>query len=338
MRSSFYAILLYILLGIFFLTAPLYVGGYLLEILIIVLWLGYLGSCWNIIGGYAGQISLGHGTFVGVGAYTSTLLFSYLGLTPWIGMFLGALLAMVTGVFVGFLCFRFRVRGAYFLLITMAMAEIFRLSFEHIDLFGATVGLFIPTLKGPTSGLLYQFEKKWPFYFIILGMTAGVLWVSLIMERSKMGFYLKAIKGDEDAAKCLGVSATRYKLLAMALSSFFIALGGTFYAQYRLYIRPDLIMGIHFSVEIVLAPIIGGLGTLSGPILGAFLMVPLEEISRLLTDFLKHSLQMKGLIGLHLITYGVALIIVVRFMPYGILGLFRRLKGRWAKNEGIVEN
>ena len=330
MRSRFYIPFL-LLLGILFLVAPLYAGGYLLEILIIALWLGYLGSCWNLIGGYAGQISLGHGTFVGLGAYTSTLLFSHLGLTPWVGMFLGAFLAAAIGLFFGFLCFRFRVRGAYFLLITMAMAEIFRLCFEHIDFFGATVGLFLPTIKGPKAGLLYQFEEKWPFYFIILAMTAGLLLVSSIMEHSKIGFYLKAIKGDEDAARCLGVSASRYKLLAMGLSSFFIAFGGTFYAQYRMYIRPDLLMGIHFSVEIVLAPIIGGMGTLLGPVLGAFLLVPLEEVSRLLTDLLKHSLHTKGLIGLHLITYGVALILVVRFMPYGILGLFQRLKERWVR-------
>lgn len=330
MRSRFYIPFL-LLLGILFLVAPLYFGGYLLEILIIALWLGYLGSCWNLIGGYAGQISLGHGTFVGLGAYTSTLLFSHLGLTPWVGMFLGAFLAAAIGLFFGFLCFRFRVRGAYFLLITMAMAEIFRLCFEHIDFFGATVGLFLPTIKGPKAGFLYQFEEKWPFYFIILAMTAGLLLVSSIMEHSKIGFYLKAIKGDEDAARCLGVSASRYKLLAMGLSSFFIAFGGTFYAQYRMYIRPDLLMGIHFSVEIVLAPIIGGMGTLLGPVLGAFLLVPLEEVSRLLTDLLKHSLHTKGLIGLHLITYGVALILVVRFMPYGILGLFQRLKERWVR-------
>jgi branched-chain amino acid transport system permease protein len=337
-RNRFYTTIFFLIVGILFLVAPLYVGGYLLEMLIIALWLGFLGSCWNIIGGYGGQLSLGHGTFVGVGAYTSTLLFSRLGLSPWIGMFLGAILATTIGLFVGFLCFRFRVRGAYFLLITMAMAEIFRLCFEQIDFFGATVGLFIPTIKGPTGGLLYQFEQKLPFYFIILGMTAGVLWVSFIMERSKIGFYLKAIKGDEDAARCLGVSATRYKLLAMALSSFFIAFGGTFYAQYRMYIRPDLVMGIHFSVEIVLAPIIGGMGTLFGPILGAFLMVPLEELSRLLTDFLKHSFRMKGLIGLHLIIYGVILILVVRFAPYGILGLLQRLKRRRARNEQIIRD
>lgn len=333
MRNRFLIKLFYIVLGVLFLTAPLYMGGYLLEIMIISLWFGYLGMCWNIVGGYAGQLSLGHGTFVGIGAYVSTLLFTHLGLTPWIGMFVGAIIATVVGIFVGFLCFRFGVRGAYFLLITMAMAEIARLCFEHMDFFGATVGLFIPTLRGSKAPLLYQFQAKWPFYLTILGMTTGILWVSLILERSKIGFYLKAIKGDEDAARSLGVSAVNYKLVAMAISSFFIALGGTFYAQYRMYIRPDLLMGIHFSVEIVLAPIIGGIGTLFGPLLGAFLMVPLGEFARWLTDLLKHSFEMRGLIGLHLITYGVALIIVVRFMPYGALGLIQKLKGRWVTHE-----
>ncbi|MBW2123616.1 MAG: branched-chain amino acid ABC transporter permease, partial [Deltaproteobacteria bacterium] len=153
--------------------------------------------------------------------------------------------------------------------------------------------------------------------------------------RSKTGFYLKAIRGDEEAARSLGVSAIRYKLIAMGISCFSIALGGTFYAQYRMYIRPDLLMGIHFSVEIVLAPIIGGIGTLFGPIVGAFLMVPMGELARWLADVLKHNFQMRGLIGLHLITYGVALIVVVRFMPYGALGLIQRLKGRWT-GSGVV--
>lgn len=332
MRNRLY---IHVILGIGFLTAPLYMGGYLIEIMIIALWFGYLGSCWNIIGGYAGQLSLGHGTFVGIGAYSSTVLFTHLGLTPWIGMFAGAVIATVVGLFTGFLCFRFRVRGAYFLLITMAMAEIVRLCFEHVDFLGATVGLFLPTLRGPAAPLQYQFQTKWPFYLTILGMTVAIVWISRLLERSKTGFYLRAIRGDEDAARSLGVSAIKYKLVAMGISCFFIALGGTFYAQYRMYIRPDLLMGIHFSVEIVLAPIVGGMGTLFGPIVGAFLMVPLGELARWLADLLKHNFQMRGLIGLHLITYGMALIIVVRFMPYGALGLIQKLKGRWA-GSGVI--
>jgi branched-chain amino acid transport system permease protein len=315
-----------ILIGVSFLAVPLYGGEYLMEMLIIALWFAYLGSCWNIVGGYTGLLSLGHGTFVGIGAYASTLLFMYLRLTPWIGMLAGALLATLVGVFVGYMSFRFRVRGVYFSLITMAMAEILRLIFEHVDLLGSTVGIFIKTLKGSGGAAFYQFGPKWPYYLIILGMTGGILLVSYWIENSKLGYFLKAIKEDEDAARSLGVSAIRYQILAMALSSFFIALGGTFYAQYRLYIRPDLVMGVHFSVEIVMGPIIGGWGTLLGPILGSLIMTPLGELARWLTEVIRETFRIKGLAGLHMITYGIVLVLVVRFMPNGIVGLYHRRK------------
>jgi len=319
-------LVLSIVIGVLFLTVPLYGGEYLMEMLIIALWFAYLGSCWNIVGGYTGLLSLGHGTFVGIGAYTSTLLFSHLGLTPWIGMAAGSLLATLVGVFVGYLSFRFRVRGVYFALITMAMAEILRLIFEHSDFLGSTVGIFIGAVKGPGAALFYQFGPKWPYYLVILGMTAGILLVSYLIESSKLGYFLKAIKENEEAARSLGVSAIRYQIVAMALSSFFIALGGTFYAQYRLYIRPDLVMGVHFSVDIVMGPIIGGWGTLLGPIVGSLIMTPLGELTRWLTELIRETFRIKGLTGLHMITYGLVLVLVVRFMPNGIVGLYRKRK------------
>jgi branched-chain amino acid transport system permease protein len=314
------------LVGVTFLTVPLYGGEYLMEMLIIALWFAYMGSCWNIVGGYTGLLSLGHGTFVGVGAYTSTLLFMHLNLTPWVGMLAGALLATLVGILVGYLSFRFRVRGVYFALITMAMAEILRLIFEHVDFLGATVGIFIKTLKGPGGAVFYQFGPKWPYYLIILGMTGGILLVSYFIENSKLGYFLRAIKENEEAARSLGVSAIHYQILAMALSSFFIALGGTFYAQYRLYIRPDLVMGVHFSVDIVMGPIIGGWGTLLGPIVGSLIMTPLGELTRWLTEVARETFRIKGLTGLHMITYGIVLVLVVRFMPNGIVGLYQRRK------------
>lgn len=314
----------YGLIVLFFLTIPLYGGEYLLEVLIISFWFAYLGSCWNIVGGYTGLLSLGHGSFVGIGAYTSTLLFLHLGLSPWLGMIAGGLLASVAGAAIGFLSFRFKVRGVYFSLITMATAEILRLVFEHSDSLGATVGIFIKGLKGAEGAASYQFGPKWPYYFIILVMNAGILWVCYLIEHSKLGYRLKAIKGNEDAARSVGVSAIRYQVLAMAISSFFIALGGTFYAQYRLYIRPDLVMGVHFSVEIVMGPIIGGWGTLLGPVLGSLVMTPLGEFSRGLTEVVKSTFRMSGLTGLHMITYGLVLVLVVRFMPNGIVGFFAK--------------
>lgn len=314
---------LYLILLALFLSAPLYCGSYILEILIIALWLGFLGSCWNIIGGYAGQLSLGHGTFVGIGAYTSTVLLNIFGLSPWLGSFIGALLAATIGLFVGFLCFRFKVRGIYFALITMAIAEIMKLWFEHTEPFGATSGLFLKIIRGPSASAYFQFQTKWPYYFVILGMVVIMLVICFLIEHSRMGFYLKAIRGNEDAARCLGVPAFKYKCVAMVISCFLIAFGGTFYAQYRMYIKPDLLMGIHFSVEIVIPTVIGGWGTSFGPILGALLLIPLAEFSRLLAEFIRNTFHVTGLKGFQLITYGFILILTIRFMPNGIAGLFR---------------
>lgn len=315
-----------IILGVLFLSIPVYGGEYFLEMLIIAFWFAYLGSCWNIVGGYTGLLSLGHGTFVGIGAYTSTLLFVHFGLTPWFGMFAGAVFGAIAAAIIGYLSFRFRVRGVYFSLITMASAEIMRLVFEHTDLLGATVGIFIKTMKGPVGAAYYQFDSKWPFYLIILGMNAGILGICYLIEHSKLGYYLKAIKENEDSARSLGVSAVRYQILAMAISGFFIAFGGTFYAQYRLYIRPDLVMGVHFSVDVVMGPVIGGWGTLLGPIIGSLVMTPLGECTRYLTEVIKNVFNVTGLTGLHMITYGLVLVVVVRFMPNGIVGFHLRRK------------
>lgn len=326
MNNRVRSLALFVFLLALFLSAPLYCGSYILEILIIALWLGFLGSCWNIVGGYAGQLSLGHGTFVGVGAYTSTLLLNIFGLSPWIGSFIGALLAAIIGLIVGFLCFRFRIRGIYFALITMAIAEIMKLWFEHTERFGATSGLFLKIIRGPSAFAFFQFQAKWPYYLVILGMVVIVLLICFLIEHSRMGFYLKAIRGDEDAARCLGVSAFKYKCVAMVISCFLIAFGGTFYAQYRMYIKPDLLMGIHFSVEMVIPTVIGGWGTIFGPILGALLLIPLAEFSRLLAEFIRNTFHVTGLKGFQLITYGFILILAIRFMPNGITGLFRNFK------------
>ena len=322
----------YLFLLALFVSVPLYGGSYILEILIIALWLGFLGSCWNIVGGYGGQLSLGHGTFVGIGAYTSTLLLNLFGLSPWIGAFIGALFAAIIGLFVGFLCFRFKIRGIYFALITMAIAEIMKLWFEHTERLGATSGLFLKIIKGSSAFAFFQFQTKWPYYYVILGMVVIVLLICFLIEHSRMGFYLKAIRGDEDAARCLGVSAFKYKCIAMVISSFLIAFGGTFYAQYRMYIKPDLLMGIHFSVEIVIPTVIGGWGTFFGPILGALLLIPLAEFSRLLADLIRTTFHLTGLKGFQLITYGLILILAIRFMPNGIAGLFQKFNVRGKNN------
>ena len=294
---------------------------YYLHVLVGVLLSAYLASAWNIVCGYTGQLSLGHAALCGIGGYVSTLLFINTGLSPWIGMFLGAFGATAVGVFVGYPCFR--LRGPYFALTTIAFAEILRIWVENTEeVFGVELrgaqGILVP-LKGQ-SPWLFQFTSKLPYYYIIIVMLLVLMAITLWMERSRMGFYLKAIRADQDAAEALGINATRYLLSAMALSSFLTALGGSFYAQYFRYINPERNMGLDLSIEIALMGIVGGQGTVLGPVLGAFLLTPAGEISR---GFLGGKLM-----GLHLVIYGLVLVLAVLFLPKGLIQVARRFLGR----------
>jgi len=296
-----------------FLVAPTFIrNDYYLHVLVWVFYSAYLASTWNIVSGYTGQLSLGHAAFCGIGGYTSTLLFINAGLTPWIGMLLGALLATAVGLFIGYPCFR--LRGPYFALTTIAFAEILRIWTENteqffgIELRGAQ-GILVP-LKGQSSWL-FQFTGKVPYYYIAIIMLLVVTGVASWMERSRMGFYLKAIRADQDAAEALGINSTRYLLSAMALSSFLTALGGSFYAQYFRYINPERNMGLDLSIEIALMGIVGGQGTVLGPVLGAFLLTPAGEIAR---GYLGGKFT-----GLHLVIYGLVLVLAVLFLPKGLI-------------------
>jgi branched-chain amino acid transport system permease protein len=294
---------------------------YYLHVLIGIMFFAYMASAWNIVCGYTGQLSLGHSALCGIGGYLSTLLFINAGLTPWIGMLIGGISAAGVGVLVGWPCFR--LRGPYFALTTIAFAEILRIWTENteeflgIQLRGAQ-GISVP-LRGERPWL-FQFDGKVPYYYIIFGMLLGVMAVTWWMERSRMGFYLKAIRGDQDAAEALGINSTRYLLSAMALSSFLTALGGSFYAQFFRYINPERNMGLDLSIEMALMGIVGGQGTVLGPVLGAFLLTPAGEISRA-------TLGGK-LPGLHLVIYGLVLVLAMLFLPKGLIQPIRRLLGR----------
>jgi branched-chain amino acid transport system permease protein len=294
---------------------------YYLHVLAVILYFAYMASAWNIVCGYTGQLSLGHSALSGIGGYISTLLLINAGLSPWIGMFVGAICATGVGVLVGWPCFR--LRGPYFALTTIAFAEILRIWTENteeifgLDLRGAQ-GLSVP-LKGHAPAL-FQFEGKVPYYYIIIAMLVAVMAITWWMERSRMGFYLKAIRADQDGAEALGVNSTRYLLAAMALSSFLTALGGSFYAQYFRYINPERNMGLDFSIELALMGIVGGQGTVVGPVLGAFLLTPAGEITRA---------TLGGKFpGLHLVIYGSVLIFAMLFLPKGLIQPIRRLLGR----------
>jgi branched-chain amino acid transport system permease protein len=316
-KYLFLSILLLILL-----ILPLLVGHYVLGVFILIFYYAYLGQCWNILTGYTGYISLGHGIFLGIGAYTTAYLFLAYGVTPWFGMLLGGVFAAAVGLFMGYLGFRFGLRGVYFVLLTIAFAELGKLITLHMKVLGSFTGLFIPF--SPSFSNL-QFRGNLPYYYLALGLMLFSLLVVRVIERSRFGCYFVSIREDEEAAESLGVNAFYCKMISIGISGFLTALGGTFYTNYIYYIHPNSVFGTIPSIEIILRPIVGGMGTLFGPIIGSFVLTPLAELSR--TYFAKGGYE-----GLHLIIYGLVMIFVVLFMPKGIISYVERFLNPILKN------
>ena len=296
------------------LVLPLFLSQYLLGIFVFIFYYAYLGQCWNILTGYTGNISLGHSLYVGIGAYVSTVLAMNLGLSPWVGMVAGGLGATCISLIMGYMAFRFGLRNVYFVLITIAFAEIGRLVALHLKPLGQFMGLFIDFKPGVAN---FQFKGNMPYYYISLGFVVFSLVVVRAIELSKLGRYMVALREDEDAAESVGVNTFKYKMIALGISAFMTALAGTFYANYIFYLHPTSIMSMSLSIEIILRPIIGGLGTLFGPLIGSFLITPLAEISR--TYFAKSGFE-----GLHIVIYGFLLIASVLFFPRGIYSYIKK--------------
>ena len=286
---------------------------YVIHLAVMILFFAYLGVAWNILGGYAGQFSFGHAAFFGLGAYTSTLLHLHYGVSPWIGMLLGGLAGVLLGLLSGFLSFRYGLRGPYFALVMLAFAEMLRLSFETWMSKSHPLGLPIP-LKG-TSLLDFQFKDKGRYFSIVLVMLIAATFLCHRLVRSKIGAYWMAIRDNEDAAEALGVNAFAYKLLAMAISASLTAMGGTFYAQYFLTLEVNDVFGVQISVEILLSAIIGGAGTVFGPLVGAVALQLLAEVTRV---------YIRAFSGFDLMVYGCVLILVIIFLPQGLLAGLRR--------------
>jgi branched-chain amino acid transport system permease protein len=307
-----------------FLILPLFnLSSYLLNMLIMMFLFAFLASGWNILGGFAGQHSLGHAAFVGIGAYTSTYLFNHYGLSPWIGMWIGGFFAALFALFLGYSAFRFGLKGPYFLLVTIAAAQIIMLLVLNIRELGGASGITVP-FKGHFP-MVYQFESKITYYYVALGLLMLGVLVSHYISRHRLGYYLVAIRENDDAAQALGIHTLRYKLIATFLSAFLSALGGTFYAQYILFIDPESVLSLGLSIEIIVYPILGGIGTVLGPAIGAFILYPVGELARYLWG--------GATAGIHLLFYGAFLIICIIFMPEGVIGLMRNLpdtlKGKW---------
>jgi len=309
---------LYLLLAAVFvilILLPLFLDNYALGIFVMIFFWAYVGQSWNVLTGYTGHISLGHALYLGIGAYATTFLAQTFGLTPWIGMFLGGFIAVAIALFLGFLGFRFGLRGVYFVIMTIAFAELTRLAVSHIEALGSFTGIFIDFNP---SFYNFQFRGNIPYYYIALGFVVASLIAVRILEVSKVGRFIVAIREDEEAAQALGVNTFKYNMIAIAISAFMTSLAGAFYANYIFYLHPNSLFGMSMSIELILRPIIGGLGTLFGPVIGSIILTPLSEISR--AYFAKGGLE-----GLHLILYGVVAILVVLFMPKGIIVYVKRL-------------
>ena len=252
---------------------------------------------------------MGHSAFFAVGAYTSTLLYIYFGLSPWIGMVIGAFLALPTAFLIGYPTFR--LRGAYFVLATLALAEVIRRLLVYFrGLTKGSVGITLPFTGDPR---LLQFPSEKGYYYLFLFLALLVIFVGWKLRYSRMGYFFLAIREEQDAAEALGVNPKRYKMIALLISAFITAITGSIYAQWACYIDPDAVCSIELSVQIALAGIVGGMGTVWGPFAGATILVLSQGVGLTLTG---------GVVGGVYMLYGVLLIVAILIRPQGVIGLF----------------
>jgi branched-chain amino acid transport system permease protein len=296
-----------------FLAAPLFANDYLLTVLILILYFAYTGQAWNIMMGFAGQLSLGHALYVGLGGYTAAALYFHFGIGPWVSLPLAIAVSIAAGAVLGFLAFRFGVAGVYFAILTIAFAEFARVGFDHFTWVGGSSGLFVPVANYTRNDLWTLRGNPTMFYYVILAMTVAAFVLCHLLLKSRAGYYWQAIREDEEAARALGINTFRYKMYAVVLSAAMTAFAGVFFAFYYNNLFPEQVFSIARSIELILGPIIGGVGTLVGPIIGAFLITGLAE-------GLSEAMRALGVDvpGLKQVFYGICLLIVVMFLPDGV--------------------
>lgn len=292
-----------------------------LNFLVIMLLTALAGQGWNILGGYGGQYSFGHAAFFGTGAYVTAILQVRYGVNAWPGFALGIAAGALVGAVIGALTFRAGLRGSYFALVTLAFAEVLRILASVAPITGAGVGTLV---KLDLHASALQFESRAAFYWVILALVAASLAIAHAIERSRFGAWLIAVRENEDAARALGVDAFKVKLGAMTISAAITAAAGCFYVQYFLFVDSGIAYGTRMSIEALLTPIIGGAGTVFGPLVGALVVKALGEGATFVAGDAP---------GLNLIVYGCVLVLVIAFAPRGLIGLFSWRRAPAGKRE-----
>ena len=295
-----------------------------LNFLVAALMFALVGQGWNILGGYGGQYSFGHASFFGTGAYVTAILQVRYGVNAWFGFAAGIAAGAALGGALGALVFRAGLRGSYFALVTLAFAEVLRIIASVAPVTGAGVGTLIKLELGMRT---FQFQSRAAFYWIILALVGLSLVIARLIERSRFGAWLIAVRENEDAARALGVDASAVKSIAMVVSAAITAAAGCFYAQYFLFVDSGIAYGTWISVEALLTPIIGGVGTVFGPLLGALVVKTLGEGAKLVAGDAP---------GLDLIIYGAVLVLVIWIMPRGLIGGLTHVRKMLARREATV--
>ena len=304
-----------LLLGLALLFPLVFSSSFMVNCGVLALFYAFIGQSWNIAGGFAGQLSFGHVAFFGVGAYASTIVQMRFGFNPWMGLPVSALAGAAAGWLIAVLSFRAGLKGSYFALITLAFAEVFRIISNSVEITGGGLGMLIPMKQTAAN---FQFGDRRVFYFIILALTVVSVALALWLKASRFGARLAAIRENEDSARALGINTFAEKTKIMMISGAIAGIGGCFFAQYFLYIDPTIAFGVDKSVEMLLVSMIGGAGTVYGPLIGAVLLAAISEVTRAW-----FTIQ-----GLSLVLYGALLVVIIAYLPNGLIDLFKRRSQR----------
>jgi branched-chain amino acid transport system permease protein len=289
-------------------------SGVVLNFVMMALYAALMAQAWNILGGFGGQFSFGHALFFGTGAYVQAIAQMQFGVSPWLALAIAIAAGAMVALLIGALSFRYGLKGSYFALVTLAFAEVFRILATSVQITGGGVGLMVP-LKPSFENM--QFTSRTGYIYLVLSLVVLALIVTRWLKQSRFGAYLQAVRDNEDAARAIGVNPFKVKLTAIALSAAFMAAAGAFYVQVFQYIDPSIAYGSHTSVEALVAAIVGGLGTVWGPLLGALALHVLADVTRNLFGTLP---------GINMVIYGIVLLIIVMFSPKGIAGLANHFK------------